>query len=285
MQTKINIFNNIKLWIIEHKIVLFKITKNIFVSFIILILGIIFSKKIYNLTNKFMNSHKIDKTITNFLTITIKYSLIIFTYIITLSNLGVQTASIMTLIGAILLSIGLSLKESISNFTSGILLIILRPIKIGERVIIGNFKGTVENIKIFFTSLCTKDNYLIIIPNNKIISNNIINISRKPNKRIKIIIGVSYNENIDFVKKVLNDVAIKNKDIDHKKGVLIHLHKMSTSSIDFIVYVWTKNSSVRKVYWNLIENFKKQLDYNKINIPFKQIDIHLHKKEKNNDKK
>lgn len=251
---------------------------NIFFSFIILISGFFFSKKINKLINKLISPYKIDQTIKNFLMIIIKYSIIIIAIITSLNNLGIQTDSIITVLGATGLTIGLALKESLSNLAAGVLLILFRPFKIGEKVILCSVKGIVENIQIFSTSIYTKDNSTVIIPNNKIINNNIINISRKPEKRTKIIINVAYNSDIDLVKKTLYNVIKTEKRINIKKGISIHLHKMAASSLNFIIYIWTKNSDAKKVYWNLMENFKKQLDINNINIPFKQIDIYLHKK-------
>lgn len=273
-----NIINKIKYFFINNQNLLTQYLINIFSSFIILSFGIFFSKKINKIINKLISSYKIDQTIKNFLLVIIKYFIIIITIITTLNSLGIQTTSIITILGTTGITIGLALKESLSNFAAGILLILFRPFKIGEKVILCSIKGIVEDIQIFSTSIYTKDNSTVIIPNNKIINNNIINISRKPNKRNKMIINVAYNSDIDLVKKILYNIIKKDKRINIKKGISIHLHKMAASSLNFIIYFWTKNSDAKKVYWKLMENFKKQLDKNNINIPFKQIDIYLHKK-------
>lgn len=272
------IIEKINFFLINNKSLLIRHLTNIFFSLIILFTGLFFSKKINKITNKIISSHKIDKTIKYFLLVVIKYFIIILTLIATLNNLGIETTFIITILGATGLTIGLALKESLSNFAAGILLILFRPFKIGEKVILCSIKGVVEKIQIFSTSIYTKDNSVVIIPNNKIINNNIINISRKPNKRTKIIINVSYNSNIDLVKKTLYNVIIKEKRVKIEKGITINLHEMAESSLNFIIYIWTKNSDAKKVYWNLMENFKKQLDINNINIPFKQIDVYLYKK-------
>lgn len=273
----LEIIYKIKTCLTNNQIILIKYLKNIFISSIILFSGIIISKKIDQIFKKIISLQNFDKTIKNFLSTIIKYLIIIFTIIISLENLGIRTTSIVTILGAAGLAIGLSLQNSLSNFSAGVLLIISRPFLIGEKVIIGSIKGIVEKIQFFSTSLCTKDNYVVIIPNNKIINNNIINISRKPNRRIKIIISVSYDSDIDKVKKILFNVIKLDNRIHLDKDISIHLNELASSSLDFIIYVWTSNKNSKKVYWDLIENFKKKLDHNNIKIPFQQIDINLKK--------
>lgn len=272
----LKIINEIKLWLLNHQNLLIQYLKNIILSAIILFFGLIISKKMNQIFKKIISLQKFDKTIKDFLLTIIRYSIIIFTLIASIGNLGIQTTSIITVLGAAGLTIGLALQSSLSNFAAGVLLVTLRPFKIGEKVILGSIKGIVENVHFFSTSICTKDNYIVIIPNNKIINNNIINISRKPYRRIKFIINVAYDSDIDSVKKILFNVIKLDKRVNFNKDISIHLNEMASSTLNFIVYVWTSNKNAKKVYWDLMENFKKQLDFNKIKIPFPQMDVHLH---------
>lgn len=161
----------------------------------------------------------------------------------------------------------------------GVLLVIFRPLRVGEYVDLGGVAGTVDQVQIFSTSLRTADNKTIVVPNGKIIAGNIINYSREPNRRVDIVVGVAYNADIDVVKKVLGDVIAADKRIMHAKGVTVRLNEMAPSSLNFVTRSWTTNAEYWNVYFDLMENFKRALDANNIGIPFPQMDVHLYRTE------
>ena len=162
------------------------------------------------------------------------------------------------------------------DIAAGVLLVAFRPFKAGEYVDLGGVAGTVVQVQIFSTTLRTVDDKIIVVPNGKIIANNIINTSREPNRRTDMVIGVAYDADIDVVKKVLGDIIAADKRIMHDKGVTVRLNEMAASSLNFTVRVWTTNGDAMEVYWDLMENFKRALDANKIGIPYPQMDVHLH---------
>ncbi|WMY94840.1 MAG: mechanosensitive ion channel [Arsenophonus sp.] len=274
----LEIINQFKNWIMNLQDSLIHYSINIFSALFIAFFGFIVVKLGNSILTKLMLLKNIDKTVRDFLLAIARYGIIGLTILLILNKLEVQTASVIAILGGLGLAIVLALQGSLSNFAAGVLLVILRPLRVGEYVILGTAEGNVEHVQIFSTSLRTNDNRIIIIPNSHVINNNIINVSRKPNRRIQIIVSISYNSDIDIVKKILGNVIALDQRIQHYKGVTVRLHEMAPSSLNFIVRVWTSNFDAWNVYWDLMENFKKQLDLNKISIPFQQIDVHLSNK-------
>ncbi|MEQ1974558.1 small-conductance mechanosensitive channel MscS [Xenorhabdus sp. SGI240] len=276
---KINLSNEIDKaanWFTNNQDLLIQYVVNIVSAFLILIVGLFVAKLVNKAIKRVMSLRGIDATISDFLAAIIRYAIIAFTIIAVLGKLGIQTASVIAVIGAAGLAVGLALQGSLSNFAAGVLLVLFRPLRTGEYVSIGAVEGTVMQVQIFSTTLRTADGRIIVIPNGKIIADNIINISREPDRRTQIMVGVAYDADIDEVKRVLGDVIQEDKRIQHEKGVTIRLHEMAPSSLNFIVRVWTTNGDAWNVYWDLMENFKRALDRHNIGIPFPQMDVYLH---------
>ncbi|MBS9432496.1 small-conductance mechanosensitive channel MscS [Photorhabdus hainanensis] len=263
-------------WLINHQDLIIQYLVNTVAAILILVLGLMAAKLISKGVRRVMSLRGIDVTVSDFLAAIVRYSIIAFTIIAVLGKLGVQTASVIAVIGAAGLAVGLALQGSLSNFAAGVLLVAFRPIRAGEYVILGAVEGTVVQVQIFSTTLRTADDKIIVIPNGKIIADNVINTSREPNRRTQIMVGVAYNADIDEVKKVLGDVIAADNRIQHDKGVTIRLHEMAPSSLNFVVRVWTANGDAWEVYWDLMENFKRTLDKHNIGIPYPQMDIYLH---------
>lgn len=254
------------------------------IAIIILIAGIIVARIVSNILNKIMEVRNLDATISQFLSSMARYTIIIFTFIAALGHIGIQTTSLIAVLGAAGLAIGLALQGSLSNFAAGVLLVIFRPFRTGEYVDFGGVEGTIRGIQIFSTTLYSADGRIIVVPNGKVIANNIINYSRDPYRRLQIIVSVSYQSDIDQVKKVLTEVIDADKRILREKGVTVRLNEMAASSLNYIVRVWTKNADYAAVNFDLLENFKRALDKNNINIPFPQMDVYMHNPVNNNEK-
>ncbi|MQL47816.1 small-conductance mechanosensitive channel MscS [Photorhabdus khanii] len=263
-------------WFINHQDLIIQYLVNMVAAVLILVLGLMAAKLISKGVKRVMSLRGIDITVSDFLAAIVRYSVIAFTVIAVLGKLGVQTASVIAVIGAAGLAVGLALQGSLSNFAAGVLLVAFRPIRAGEYVILGAVEGTVVQVQIFSTTLRTADDKIIVIPNGKIIADNVINTSREPNRRTQIMVGVAYNADIDEVKKVLGDVIAADSRIQHDSGVTIRLHEMAPSSLNFVVRVWTTNGDAWDVYWDLMENFKRTLDKHNIGIPYPQMDVYLH---------
>ncbi|CNC13051.1 small-conductance mechanosensitive channel MscS [Yersinia intermedia] len=268
--------NEASTWLVNNQDLLIQYAVNLVAALLILTVGSIIAKVASRMLGRVMKLRGIDVTVADFLAAMARYSILAFTIVAVLGRLGVQTASVIAVIGAAGLAVGLALQGSLSNFAAGVLLVAFRPFKAGEYVDLGGVAGTVVQVQIFSTTLRTVDDKIIVVPNGKIIANNIINTSREPNRRTDMVIGVAYDADIDVVKKVLGDIIAADKRIMHDKGVTVRLNEMAASSLNFTVRVWTTNGDAMEVYWDLMENFKRALDANKIGIPYPQMDVHLH---------
>ncbi|OSX86201.1 mechanosensitive ion channel protein MscS [Serratia marcescens] len=266
-------------WLVKNQDLLIQYAVNIVAAIVILIIGSIVARVVGNALNRVMKLRGIDATVADFLSAIVRYGVLAFTFIAVLGRVGVQTTSVIAVLGAAGLAVGLALQGSLSNFAAGVLLVIFRPLRVGEYVDLGGVAGTVDQVQIFSTSLRTADNKTIVVPNGKIIAGNIINYSREPNRRVDIVVGVAYNADIDVVKKVLGDVIAADKRIMHAKGVTVCLNEMAPSSLNFVTRSWTTNAEYWNVYFDLMENFKRALDANNIGIPFPQMDVHLYRTE------
>ncbi|CAI0709431.1 small-conductance mechanosensitive channel MscS [Serratia ficaria] len=266
-------------WLVKNQDLLIQYAVNIVAAIVILIIGSIVARLVGNALNRVMKLRGIDATVADFLSAIVRYGVLAFTFIAVLGRVGVQTTSVIAVLGAAGLAVGLALQGSLSNFAAGVLLVIFRPLRVGEYVDLGGVAGTVDQVQIFSTTLRTVDNKTIVVPNGKIIAGNIINYSREPNRRVDIVVGVAYNADIDVVKKVLGDVIAADKRIMHAKGVTVRLNEMAPSSLNFVTRSWTTNAEYWNVYFDLMENFKRALDANNIGIPFPQMDVHLYRTE------
>ncbi|MTC33698.1 small-conductance mechanosensitive channel MscS [Providencia alcalifaciens] len=263
-------------WFVANQDLLVQYVVNIVSALVILIVGLMIAKWISRGLNRVMTMRGIDSTVSEFLSAIARYTIVAFTLIAVLGKIGVQTASVIAVMGAAGLAVGLALQNSLGNFAAGVLLVVFRPLKAGEFVKIGAIDGTVQSVQIFSTTLKTADDRIVVIPNGKIIGDSIINVTREPLRRQDIMVGVAYNSDIDMVKKVLGDIVAADKRILHDKGVTIRLNEMAPSSLNYLVRFWTTNGDTWPVYWDLMENFKRALDQHNIGIPFPQMDVHLH---------
>lgn len=264
-------------WLVKHQALLVQYGVNIVAAITILIVGTIVARAMSGTLGRVMRARGIDATVAHFLAALVRYGILAFTVIAVLGRIGVQTTSVIAVLGAAGLAVGLALQGSLSNFAAGVLLVVFRPMKAGEYVALGSVAGTVDHVQIFSTTLRTVDNKTVVVPNGKIIADNIVNFSREPLRRIDITVGVTYRADIDVVKRVLGDVIAADARILHEKGVTVRLSEMAASSLNFVTRAWTTNVDYWDVYFDLMENFKRALDANGIGIPYPQMDVHLHR--------
>ena len=250
---------------------------NIFAALAIYVIGRIIAKLIAKGILKALKIRHIDDTVASFIHNLSYGALYVFVIIAALSQLGIQTASFITVIGAAGLAIGLALQGSLSNFASGVLMIIFRPFKIGDYVEAGGKAGTIEDIQIFCTRLKTPDNKVVIIPNSAIMDDSIVNYSTKEMRRVDLKIGVSYDAYLPDVKALLTKIVESNERVLHTEGYRIAVLELADSSVNFVVRVWAKTPEYWDVHFELTESIKLALDENNIRIPFPQMDIHLQK--------
>jgi len=234
------------------------------------------AKLLRNVSTKFMTKSKVDPTLVSFLGHVIYIALLTFVILAALGQLGIQTTSFIAIIGAAGLAVGLALQGSLSNFAAGVLMIIFRPFKVGDVIEGAGVLGTVEEIQIFTTQLLTPDNRTVIIPNAKLTSDNIINYTAKPARRVDLVFGVSYSDNIDKVKEVITSVLSEETRILKDPAPTIGLLEMADSSINFAVRPWVAPKDYWGVYFDINEKMKKRFDAEGISIPFPQRDVHIY---------
>lgn len=248
---------------------------NIVAAIILLFIGKFIARLLSRGLEKLLLKRKVDITIVQFFTALVRYITLAFSVVAALGRLGIETSSIIAVIGAAGLAIGLALQSSLSNFAAGVMLVSLRPFRAGEVVQIGTMTGTVEKVHIFSTTLLTGDSKEVVIPNGKIIADNIINYSRHPFRRIDLVIGVGYQSRIADVKRVITQLIEQDKRIDLKRGFTVRLGELGASSLNFYVRVWVRNAEYWNTYYDLLENIKEAMDANHIDLPYPQMDIRV----------
>lgn len=278
----VNSINSAGSWLARNQALLLSYAVNIVAAIAIFIIGMMVARFIASAVNRMMQARHIDATVADFLSSLVRYGIITFTLIAALSRVGVQTASVIAILGAAGLALGLALQGSLSNLAAGVLLVTFRPFRTGEYVDLGGTAGTVQNVHIFSTTLRSADGKIIIIPNGKIISGNITNFSREPERRNEFIIGVAYDADIDLVKQTLRELVDADARIIKTRDINIQVSELGASSVNYIVRCWSKSSDLQSVYWDYLENVKKAFDARGISLPFPQLDIHMNRTAKTN---
>ena len=249
------------------------------VAVIIFIVGKSLSKMVSTGISKLMVSRGIDETVSSFVGSLIYGIAFALTIIIAIGHLGFNTTSLVAIIGAAGLAVGLALQGSLSNFASGVLLIMFRPFKAGDFVEVAGVSGVVEEVQIFSTVLKTGDNKTVIIPNGGITGGTITNYSTKPTRRIDLVIGVSYDANLSQTKDVLAKVVAADERVLDEPGVTIAVSELADSSVNLVVRPWVKSGDYWPTYFALTENIKVALDEAGIEIPYPHMSVHVNKEE------
>lgn len=262
-------------WLVANQALLLSYAVNIVAALAIIIVGLIIARMISNAVNRLMISRKIDATVADFLSALVRYGIIAFTLIAALGRVGVQTASVIAVLGAACLAVGLALQGSLSNLAAGVLLVMFRPFRAGEYVDLGGVAGTVLSVQIFSTTMRTADGKIIVIPNGKIIAGNIINFSREPVRRNEFIIGVAYDSDIDQVKQILTNIIQSEDRILKDREMTVRLNELGASSINFVVRVWSNSGDLQNVYWDVLERIKREFDAAGISFPYPQMDVNF----------
>ena len=249
---------------------------SLFIALCILIIGRQVVKILIKIISSALERSNTEDTVRIFVTNLLNTLLMIVIFIAAINQLGIETTSIIAVLGAAGLAIGLALQGSLSNFAAGILIVIYRPYKVGDYIQADNHLGTVDDIQIFSTVLRTPDNKVVVVPNGSIMNGSIVNFSNQEERRIDIVIGCSYDDDIEKVKAVLADVLSKDDRILSEPKPRIALSELADSSVNFIVRPWVKNSEYIDVLYSLLEEIKKRFDQEGISIPYPQSDVHIH---------
>lgn len=250
---------------------------NIALAVAIFIVGRLVVKVLVNLTGRLLRRSKMDEMLVNFVSTIAHALLMLFVIIAALGQLGVDTTSLIALIGAAGLAIGLSLQDSLKNFAAGVMLIIFRPFKTGDFVEAGGVSGIVEKITIFTSIFRTGDNREIIIPNGKIYADNIINYSARDTRRVDMVFGIGYGDDLLKAKQILCDILDQDERILKDPAPVVSVAELADSSVNFNVRPWVRTADYWAVLWDTTEKVKLEFDRQGISIPFPQMDLHLHR--------
>lgn len=248
---------------------------NIIGAILIFIVGKWLSRRIANLLSKLLQKNNVDQTLVNFLSNLTYYSLIVLVVVAAAGRLGINTTSFLTIIGAAGLAVGLALKDSLANFAAGVMLVLFRPFAIGDVVSTAGITAKVESINIFNTHFCSPDNQLIIVPNGKIINDIITNINIKATRRIDLVVGISYSDDMAKTREILAGLAKADSRVLTDPAPTIAVAELADSSVNLVFRPWVKTADYWDVRFDLTEKIKNALDEAGISIPFPQQDVHL----------
>lgn len=250
-----------------------KLIIGIIVLFVLFKATNVLTKKLY----KRLQKKQVDETISRVGTQTLRIFIKAIFLVCFVAYIGIETASISALIASIGVGIGLALQGSLSNFAGGVIIIIMRPFRIGDSITTNGESGKVEDIHMFYTVLVTPDNQVVHVPNGALANNVIVNKSIKDTRRVDVVMSISYDTDFDYAVKIINEVCSKNQLIFQDPEPFVGISKYSSSSVDLSIRVWCANKDYWTINRYLLIEIKKAFDENGIEIPFTQLEVAIKK--------
>jgi small conductance mechanosensitive channel len=249
--------------------------RHIGAAVLVFLIGMALARWIVNFARRQMEHRKLDILIINFIGNILNWALLLLVITIALGQLGVDTTAMIALLGAAGLAIGLALQDSMKNFASGVLLILFRPFSTGHYVEAASTSGTVESITLFTSTLLTPDNREIIVPNSAIYNDTITNYSARPTRRIDMVFGVSYDDDLRKAREILEQIVTADPRVLADPAPIIVVGELADSSVNFFVQPWVNNADYAPVKFDITERVKLAFDDNGITIPYPQVDVHM----------
>lgn len=246
---------------------------------VIFYLGRIVVAAVVKVVERLLRNREMDEMLVRFLSSILRWVLLLFVIIAALSQLGIDTTSLIALLGAAGLAIGLSLQSSLSNFAAGVMIIVFRPFNKGDFVEIAGATGVIDNINIFTTTMTTPDNKEVIVPNGSILASNITNYSARDTRRVDMVFGISYDDDLRKAKKLLEEIIAGDDRVLADPAPVVALSELADSSVNFIVRPWAKAEDYWGLMWDTTEAVKLKFDEAGISIPYPQMDVHMDKGE------
>lgn len=252
------------------------LTINIVTAIVIFIVGKWVVGLITKGIRRLMQKQEIDKTLETFVSNLIRMVLMVFVIIAAISAVGIQTTSLIAVLGAAGLAVGLALQGSLSNFAAGVLIVLFRPYKVGDFIEGAGVAGVVVSVQILQTILKTGDNKQVIVPNSQIMGSIITNYSANETRRVDMVVGVSYSDDLDKVRKTLEELVAAEERILDDPACTIAVSELADSSVNFVVRPWVNTADYWGVMFDMTEAIKKRFDKDGISFPFPQRDVHLY---------
>ena len=251
--------------------------KNIAIALLIFYVGKLVVRLVVRALRKLMQKQEVDKTLETFVCNLVRMALMVVVVIAAIGALGIQTTSFIAIFGAAGLAVGLALQGSLSNFAAGVLIVLFRPYRVGDFIEAAGIAGTVEQLQILTTVMRTGDNKRIIVPNGQIMDSIITNFSANDTRRVDMVVGVSYSDDLDKVRATIQELIDAEERILDDPAPVIAVSELADSSVNFVVRPWVKTPDYWGVMFDLTEAIKKRFDKEGISIPFPQQDVHLYK--------
>ena len=243
---------------------------------LIIVIGRWVVKLLLKIIKSALEKTTVEETVRIFVVNLLNTLLMVIIFIAAINQLGIETTSIIAMLGAAGLAIGLSLQGSLANFAAGILIVIFKPYKVGDYIEAGSASGTVLDIQIFSTVLKTPDNKIVIVPNGAIMKDSVVNYTDQATRRVDIVASCGYEDDIDKVKEILKDILNQEDRILAEPEPRIAVSELADNSINFIVRPWVNSSDVLSVKYSILEQIKKRFDAEGISIPYPQRDVHIY---------
>ncbi|MDE7379569.1 MAG: mechanosensitive ion channel family protein [Clostridia bacterium] len=247
----------------------------IVIAVVLLVISFIIINALTKGIYKRLQKRNADVTLSRVGTSALRIILKLLVLICLIGYLGFETASLSAVVAALGVGISLAVQGTLSNFAGGVILIIMRPFKIGDYITSNGEEGTVEDIKLFYTHIVTNDNKAVVIPNGALANNVIVNASAKDTRRVDLVAQVAYGTDVNLVKEIIRKVCSENELVFKDPAPFVEFSNMNESSLDFTVRVWCNRPDYWTVNFALLESIKKALDENGIEVPFKQLDVHV----------
>jgi small conductance mechanosensitive channel len=249
---------------------------NIILALLIYVVGKWVARRVTAFCKKLLERAEMDVTLVNFLSNVVFAVLMVAVILAALDTVGIPVTSLMAIVGAAGLAVGLALKDSLGNFAAGVMLVLFRPFKAGDFVEVAGVAGSVQSIRIFSTVLTTPDNKEIIIPNSQISADTITNFSANDTRRVDLVFGVSYDDDLKVAREVLTRICADHPLILAEPATNIFVLNLGDNSVDFAVRPWVNSGDYWKVYGDLLEQGKNELEKAGCSIPYPQRDMHVH---------
>jgi small conductance mechanosensitive channel len=247
-------------------------------AIIVLLVGRIVAGWVRRLTRKALERAEVDPTLVPFIAKLVYYLLLAFVVIAVLGVFGVQTASLVAVLGAAGLAVGLALQGTLSNFAAGVMLLFFRPFKVGDFIDAGGTTGSVEEIGVFATTLKSPDNVKIVVPNSQVYGQTIKNFNGFDTRRIDLVIGISYDDDISKAIDTIRGIVSADQRVMAEPETLIAVSNLGDSSVDLVVRPWCAGSDYWPLRFELTRKIKEGLEAAGCSIPYPQTDVHLHQK-------
>lgn len=248
---------------------------NILLAIVIVLVGRLVVRWLIKMARKLMVRGNMDPILINFISTIANIVLLIFVIIAALDQLGVNTTSMIAVLGAAGLAVGLALKDSLQNFAAGVMLIINRPFKLGDFVDVAGVMGIVEKITIFSTIMRTTDNREVTVPNGQIYADTITNYSARDTRRVDMVFGISYDSDLLKAKHILTDIVTNHPMVLSDPAPIVRVSELADNSVNFLVWPWVNSADFGVAKAELLEQVKLAFDANDIIIPFPQMELHL----------